>query len=95
MLKRFWSIRKELMTFLEGQNNAKAKIYLAFVRDDEKIEIVGFLSDMMSHFNNSNVKFHEEKCTVFDLITAIRAFQKKLEIFKHGIESNHIHFPTL
>ena len=50
---------------------------------------------MMSHFNDLNVKLQEEKRTIFDLITAIRAFQKKLEIFKHNIQSYLIHFPRL
>ena len=77
VLKRFWSIRKELMAFLEGQNNAEATVFLAFVRDDKKMEILAFLTKMMSHFNNFNVKLQGEKRTVFNLITAIRAFQKK------------------
>ena len=47
VLKRFWSIRKELITFLENQNNAKAKVYWAFVRNNEKMEIVAFLTDTM------------------------------------------------
>ena len=93
-VERFWSIRKELMAFLEGQNNAKAKVFLAFVRD-KKMEIVGFLTDMMSHFNDLIVKLQGEKRTIFNLITAIRAFQKKLEIFKHDIQSHLIHFPGL
>ena len=59
------------------------------------MEIVGFLTDMMSHFNDLNVKLQGEKRTIFDLITAIRAFQKKLKIFKHDIQSNLIHFPSL
>ena len=75
VLKRFWSIGKELMTFLESQNNAKIMVYLAFVRDDKKMEIVAFLTDMMSRFNDMNVKLQGEKCTVFDLITAIRVLQ--------------------
>ena len=56
VLQRFWSIRKELMTFLEGQNNAKAKFFFAFVRDDKKMKIVAFLTEMMSHFNDLNAK---------------------------------------
>ena len=83
------------MTFLEDNNNVKAKVFLAFVRDEKKMEIVGFLTDMMSHFNDLNVKLQGENRTIFDLITAIRAFQKKLEIFKHNIQSNLIHFLSL
>ena len=69
------------MTFLESQNNAKAKVYLAFVKDDKKMEIVAFLTDMMSHFDDMNVKLQGEKRTLFDLITAIRALQKKIRNF--------------
>ena len=69
------------MTFLENQNNAKAKVYLAFVGNDKKMGIVAFLTDMTSHFNYMNVKLQGEKHTVFDLITAIYAFQKKFKNF--------------
>ena len=70
------------MTFFESQNNAKAMVYLAFVRDDKKMEIVAFLTDMMSRFNDMNVKLQGEKRTVFDLITAIRVLQKKIRNFQ-------------
>ena len=42
VLKRFWSIRKESMTFLEGNNNVKAKVFLAFERDEKKWKLLGF-----------------------------------------------------
>ena len=82
------------MVFLEGQNNVKANAFLAFLRDDT-MEIVGFLTDMMSHLNDLCLKLQGEKCTIFDLITAARAFQKKLEIFKRDIQSQLIHFQRL
>ena len=82
VLKRFWSIKKELMTFLKSNSNVKAKVFLAFVRDEKKMEIVRFLTDIMSHFNDLNVKLQGEKRTIFDLITAIRAFQKKIRNFQ-------------
>ena len=36
---------------MEGQNNVKADVFLAFLRDNTKMEIIGFLADMMSHLN--------------------------------------------
>ena len=66
------------MVFLEGQNNVKANAFLGFLRDDTKMEIVGFLTDMMSHLNDLCLKLQGEKCTIFDSINAVRAFQKKL-----------------
>ena len=82
VLERFWSIREELMVFLEGQNNVKANAFLAFLRDDTKMEIVGFLTDMMSHLNDLCLKLQGEKCTIFDLITAVCAFSEKIRNFQ-------------
>ena len=95
VLERFWSIREELMVFLEVQNNVKADAFLAFLRDDTKMEIVGFLADMMSHLNELCLKLQGEKCNIFDLINAVHAFQKKLTIFKHDIQNQLNHFQRL
>ncbi|XP_068240265.1 protein FAM200B-like [Palaemon carinicauda] len=56
VLERFWAIRKELQTLLEDQNSVKAKAFSEFLKDDKKIESVGFLADIMSHLNDLNVK---------------------------------------
>ena len=52
------------------------------------------IETIMTHFNDLNAKLQENR-TIFNLITAIRAFQKKLEISKHNIQLNFIHFPSL
>jgi len=69
------------MVFLEGQNNVKANAFLAFLRHDT-MEIVGFLTDMMSHLNDLCLKLQGEKCTIFDLITAVCAFSEKIRNFQ-------------
>ena len=90
VLERFWSIREE-----EGQSNVKANAFLAFLRDDTKMKIVGFLADMMSHLNELCLKLQGQKCNIFDLINAVRAFQQKLIIFKHDIQNQLNHFQRL
>lgn len=95
VLERFWAIRKELQTFLESQNSVKANAFSDFLKDDKKMETVGFLTDMMSHLNDLNVKLQGEKHTIFNLISVIRAFQKKLDLFKTDIQSQLLHFPRL
>ena len=81
------------MVFLEGQSNVKANAFLAFLRDDTKMEIVGFLADMMSHLNELCLKLQGQ--SIFDSINAVRAFQKKLIIFKHDIQNQLNHFQRL
>ena len=39
------------MTFLVGQNNVKAKVFLAFVRDKKKMEIIGFFTECCHALN--------------------------------------------
>ncbi|XP_068242314.1 protein FAM200A-like [Palaemon carinicauda] len=95
VLERFCAIRKELQTFLEDQNSVKAKAFSEFLKDNKKIESVGFLADIMSHLNDLNVKLQGEKHTISNLISAIQAFQKKIELLKDDIQSQLFHFPRI
>ncbi|XP_068205777.1 protein FAM200B-like [Palaemon carinicauda] len=88
VLERFWAIRKELQTFLEDQNSVKTKAFSEFSKDDKKIESVGFLADIMSHLNDLSVKLQGEKHTISNLISAIRAFQKKLNFSRTIFRAN-------
>ncbi|KAK1901732.1 General transcription factor II-I repeat domain containing protein 2 [Dissostichus eleginoides] len=81
--------------FLSEQKNAKAKQYLDFLQDDEKMECVAFLVDVTSHLNELNLKLQGRGNTVCDLMSAVRSFQRKLEIFRSDITEAHLHFPTL
>lgn len=47
------------------------------------------------HLNDWNVKLQRGKYAIFDLISVIHAFQKKLGIFKRDIQSGLNHFPRL
>ena len=60
------------------------------------MEIVAFLSDITCHLNDLNCKLQGKNNTVCILMSAIRAFQRKLEIFKIDIqEEGLLHFPKL
>ena len=96
VLERFWTLRKELETFLLNQNGPKAKPFVEFLQNNEKMEIVAFLSDITCHLNDLNLKLQGKNNTVCILMSAIRAFQRKLEIFKIDIqEEGLLHFPKL
>lgn len=55
------------------------------MEDEEKMETVAFLTDITSHLNQLNVKLQGWHNTVCDMITAVWAFQKKLELFKNDL----------
>jgi len=42
-LERFWSIGKDVLDFLESQQNVKAKAFSGFLRIHEEIEALEFL----------------------------------------------------
>jgi len=50
-------------------------------------EAVGILAGTVQHFKDLNAKLQGEKHTTLDLITTIRTFQKKYNIFKHVIQN--------
>ncbi|KAG1925210.1 protein FAM200B, partial [Pimephales promelas] len=95
VLERFWTLRKELETFLLDQKSAKAKQFVEFLQNEEKMEIVAFLSDITSHLNDLNMKLQGKNNTVCNLTSAVCAFQKKLELFKCDLQQDLLHFPKL
>ncbi|KAG2466409.1 SCND3 protein, partial [Polypterus senegalus] len=65
------------------------------MKNDEKMEIVAFLTDITSHLNDLNMKLQGKNSTVCDLMLAVRAFQRKLEVFKCDLQQDLLHFPRL
>ena len=59
------------------------------------METTGFLEDIMLHLNDLNVKLQGKNHSVFNLISAVRAFKKKLELFATDIRCELLHFLKL
>ena len=76
VLQRFWAVKKELSTFLKGQNSVKVKLFLDFLEDDVKMQTTGFLANIMLHLNDLNIKLQGKNYSVFNLISTARTFKK-------------------
>ena len=61
-------------------------LFLDFLHNPEKMEAVAFLTDMTSHMNDLNLKLQGNGNTVCQLISAVRAFQRKLELYKGDLQ---------
>lgn len=59
------------------------------------MDMVSFLVDITSHLNELNLKLQGQNNSVADLMTAVRSFQRKLDIFKEDLEGECEHFPKL
>ncbi|KAJ4920930.1 hypothetical protein JOQ06_016525 [Pogonophryne albipinna] len=62
---------------------------------NEKMEAVAFLADITSHLNDLNLKLQGKNNTVCELMSAVRAFQRKLEVFKSDLQEGLLYFPKL
>lgn len=85
---------KDLNMFLMNQKSPKAKQFLEFLRNKEKMEIAAFLSDITYHLDDLNLKLQGKNNTVCNLMSAFRAFRKKLEIGDIQ-EEGLLHYPKL
>lgn len=64
VLERFWTLRKELETFLLNQKSPKAKPFVEFLQNNENMEIAAFLSDITCHLNDLNLKLQGKNNSV-------------------------------
>ena len=95
VLERFWSIRKEISAFLAQLKSQKAKPFSLFLEDERKMHIVAFLDGITSHLNGLNLKLQGKDSSIGDLMTAVRSFQRKLEVFKEDLQGECANFPTV
>lgn len=94
-LERFWSIRSEVAAFLEELESQKATNFSLFLNDGKNMDIVAFLVDITSHLNELNFKLQGKDNSICELMTAVRSFQRKLEVFKEDLQGDYAHFPTV
>lgn len=52
------------------------------------LDIVAFLVDITSHRNELNLKLQGKDNSICELMTAVRSFQRKLEVFKEDLQGD-------
>ncbi|XP_047208167.1 solute carrier family 2 member 15a isoform X2 [Girardinichthys multiradiatus] len=95
VLARFWSFRKEVASFLAELRSHKAKQFSHFLENKKYMDNVAFLVDVTSHLNELNLRLQSKDNSVSELMTAVRSFQRKLEVFKEDLQGECAHFPAL
>lgn len=89
-----WSIRKEIAAFLAEQTSQKATQF-SLLKDEKKMDNVAFLVDITSHLNELNLKLQGKNNSICELMTAVRSFQRKLEVFKDDLQGECAHFSAV
>lgn len=95
VLARFWSIRREVASFLAELRHQKATQFSLFLGNEKQMDNVAFLVDITAHLNELNLRLQGEDNSICELMTAVRSFQKKLELFKEDLQGDCAHFPAV
>ncbi len=95
VLARFWSIRREVASFLAGLVSQKAAQFSLFLENEKHMDNVAFLVDITSHLNELNLRLQGKDNSVCELMTAVRSFQRKLDVFKEDLQGDCAHFPAV
>ncbi|XP_067929495.1 general transcription factor II-I repeat domain-containing protein 2A-like [Watersipora subatra] len=80
-LKRFWNLRKEIMTFMVNKQPD-----VACLTDDDSLNDLAFLTDITQHFSDLNVKLQGKFQLVNKIFEHICSFEKKLLLFRESTE---------
>ena len=95
VLARFWSIRREVASFLAELKHQKATQFSLFLENEKQMDNVAFLVDITAHLNELNLRLQGKDNSICELMTAVRSFQKKLELFKEDLQGDCAHFPAV
>ncbi len=95
VLARFWSIRREVAYFLTELVSQKATQFSLFLENKKQMDNVAFLVDITSHLNELNLRLQGKDNSICELVTAVRSFQRKLEVFKEDLQGDCAHFPAV
>lgn len=85
--ERFFALRNEIPVFLEDCLRCDTSAYCRKLCDTTFLCVMAFLSDITSHLNHLNIQLQGRCQTVSDLYAHIRAFQRKLDLFRDYFSS--------
>ena len=79
MLCHVLELHQELLAFFEKENKSK---FCGLLKNEFWISKLRYLTDMFQHFNNLNLSMQNGNENLLSSIDKIKAFQKKLAIWK-------------
>lgn len=89
VLEKFYALRNEICTFMKEKNSPVPEL-----EDMTWLQDLAFLSDMMMHLNQLNIKLQGSNRLVHVLYESVQAFETKLSIFIAHLQVRRLdHFP--
>lgn len=93
-LDRFWNLRETVLKFLEDNNELPNECSL--LKNEDWLWNLAFLTDIMGHLNNLNLRLQGKHCIFPTLFSHISSFVAKLVLFANDFEQERLtHFSRM
>ncbi|KAL4721338.1 hypothetical protein ACJJTC_006484 [Scirpophaga incertulas] len=78
-----------------ASDQTSANAYLSFLKEKENVAAIAFLTDIFKHINDLNLKLQGKGKLVWELMSEVKSFTRKLDLFINDVGSERLHFPNL
>lgn len=93
-LQYFFSLRKEILKFLQEKVSSDTTHFEKDLIDKEMLSELAFLTDFTQHMNKLNLNLQGKEKSISDILHFINGFQIQLNLFKIEIKNEEFyHFP--
>ncbi|XP_067935807.1 general transcription factor II-I repeat domain-containing protein 2-like [Watersipora subatra] len=89
------TVRQHIELFLSEIGGYAAERFLEILRSENSLRDMAFLTDILAHLYDLNLKLQGESCNVVELWQAVTSFKDKLHCFYEDINSDTNHFPII
>lgn len=89
-LERLFSLRKEVVTFLDDNITPETKLLSDHLKDKAFLLDFAFLTDVIEFVNQLNIQLQGRGKTVFELFSAIKQFIRKTEILIENLKNKNL-----
>ena len=95
VLKHFFGLRKEILSFFEDELMESTNTFQAQLRSIEFLCHLAFLTDMTNHLNVLNLNLQGKGQSISHLVGHVEGFRSKLVLFTNCLQNNNLaHFPS-
>ncbi|XP_067947200.1 zinc finger BED domain-containing protein 5-like [Watersipora subatra] len=94
-LQRVWTVRQHIEQFLSDIGGDAVERFLEILRSDHSLRDMTFLTYILAHPNDVNLKLQNEGHNVVELWQAVTSIKDKLYCFYEDINSDMNNFPII
>ncbi|XP_029160186.1 general transcription factor II-I repeat domain-containing protein 2B-like [Nylanderia fulva] len=91
-LEIFFSIRKEILLFIQEKNNPKFQEYISLLENITFLSELAFITDMTNQLRLLNLKLQKPTQNISQLVSHVDSFRSKLQLFKSDLNNNIFHY---